>query len=71
MSGVFKKAQINSIPDAKQLAKMVEPVITQQLGMDLQLVVDLQNIQIMILQVGASNYFLLQYMTELQHTISR
>ena len=71
MSGVFKKAQINSIPDAKQLAKMVEPVITQQLGMDLQLVVALQNIQIMILRVGANNYFLLQYMAALQHTISR
>ena len=69
MSGVFKKAQINSIPDAKQLAKMVEPVITQQLGMDLQLVVILLNIS-MILRVGANNYFLLQYMAALQH-ISR
>ena len=69
MSGVFKKAQINSIPDAKQLAKMVEPVITQQLGMDLQLVVILLKIS-MILRVGANNYFLLQYMAALQH-ISR
>ena len=70
MSGVFKKAQINSIPDAKQLAKMVEPVITQQLGMDLQLVVALRNMEVLILQVGANNYFLLQYMVALQH-ISR
>ena len=71
MSGVFKKAQINSIPDAKQLAKMVEPVITQQLGMDLQLVVALVNIHFMILRVGANNYFLLQHMAALQQTISR
>ena len=71
MSGVFKKAQINSIPDVKQLAKMVEPVITQQLGMDLQHgMVILLNINSMILRVGANNYFLLHYMAALQH-ISR
>ena len=60
MSGVFKKAQINSIPDVKQLAKMEKLATTQQLGMDLQLVVILQNMATTIFLIGAYNYFLLQ-----------
>ena len=71
MIGVINMEQISSTQNVKMQVKMEEPVITQQLGMDLQLVVDLQNIQIMILQVGANNYFLFRYMAALQHTISR
>ena len=39
MIGVIKKEQKDSIQDVQQLAMMVEPAITQKLGMDLQLVV--------------------------------
>ena len=49
---------------------MVELAITQQLGMDLQLVVVLPSLPCIlkvILVIGANNFFLLQYKA-LQHT---
>ena len=67
----FQKGTKEQYTKCKRQAKMEEPVIAQQLGMDLQLVVALQNIQAIILQLGANNYFLLQYMPALQHTILR
>ena len=60
MIGVFKKERKNSTRDVKRQAKMEEPVISQQLGMDLQLVVILINMATTIFLIGAYNYFLLQ-----------
>ena len=57
MIGVIKKEQKDSIQDVQQLAMMVEPVITQKLGMDLQLVVNLVKSRKGILKSGANNYF--------------
>ena len=57
MIGVIKKEQKDSIQDVQQLAMMVEPVITQKLGMDLQLVVNQVKLRKGILKSGANNYF--------------
>ena len=63
MIGVFNQAPKNSTQDVKLQAKMEEPVTTQQLGMDLLLVVILQNMSgLIIFWNGANNYFQNQLM---------
>ena len=57
MIGVIKKAHKNNILNVNGLAIMDKPVTTQQLGMDLLLVVILQNMGRIIFCNGANNYF--------------
>ena len=55
--------QMNSTQNVKMQVMMEEPVITQQLGMDLLLVV-IQPTMGMVYRNGANNYFLIQLSSE-------